>query len=84
MAIPTAKTIASSKAIPAFPAKNPAKHTPTAIPSGMLCSVTENVSMFSFFPLPFSSIFSAILLIKMRNKTPKANPTAAGTHEITP
>ena len=60
IAIPIAKSIASNKSIPVLPVKKPAKHTPTAIPSGMLCSVTENNNIFNFFPFLLFSIFSAI------------------------
>ena len=82
-ALPISKTTASRKLIPAFPAKKPAKHTPTAIPSGMLCSVTENNNIFNFLPFGLFSNLSAILFMKSKNITPNNNPTAAGIQDIT-
>ena len=78
IAIPIAKTIASINAIPVFPDKNPAKQTPTAIPSGILCKVIENNNIFIFLPSAFLSIFVATIFIKIKNNTPNAKPTVAG------
>ena len=56
----------------------------TAIPSGILCNVTENISIFSFFLFLLSEILSAIILVIIKKIIPDINPIDAGNQLKTP
>ena len=87
MAIPTASTSAPAIVMPVFCIIAPAKVTPTAIPSGRLCSVTASTSIVvlrkpDFTPSGFSlSIcrWGTRLSSSRRNPMPSKNPAAAGS-----
>ena len=92
IAIPIAKANAPAIVIPVFPISAPANVTPTAIPSGILWSVTANTIIVVF--LSFAFIPSVLSLFKCKcgitlsstsKKTiPSINPTAAGIHATFP
>ncbi len=83
-AIPTESANASMMVILPL-CKNPAKTTPTAIPSGILCSVTAKTSIVVFlsFECTPSTCSDAlckcgtILSIKSKNATPSKKPILA-------
>ena len=49
MAMPTDRAKAPARVIVVFSVSTPAKVTPTAMPSGILCRVTARTSMVVFF-----------------------------------
>ena len=53
IAIPMVRAKAPAAVMGALPVRRPANTTPTAMPSGRLCSVTANTSMVVFFKLLF-------------------------------
>lgn len=87
-----AKANAPAIVIPAFPRIAPANVTPTAIPSGILWSVTAKTSIVVFFSFAFTP--SGLLLSKCKwgitlsktskNTIPNKNPIVAGIHAIFP
>lgn len=87
-----AKVSAPAIVIPVFPIKTPAKVTPTAIPSGILWSVTASTIIVVFFNFDF--IPSGLLLSKCKcgiklskinkNTIPSKKPIAAGIQATFP
>lgn len=87
-----ANTNAPAIVIPEFPRIAPAKVTPTAIPSGILCSVTAKINIVVFFNFDFipsclllSKWICGIILSKTsKNITPNRKPIVAGIHPTLP
>ena len=87
IAIPSAKAAAEAIVIPASPAKAPATTAPTAIPSGMLWSVTASINLcrrpsFDLRPSSASDDMcwcGTTLSSISRNNIPNMKPVAAGT-----
>ena len=92
IAMPSASVNAPAIVICVSPKSAPAKVTPTAIPSGILCNVTANTIIVVFLTLVFmpsglsvSRCKCGITLSKSsKNAIPKINPTAAGIHATFP
>lgn len=92
MAMPTAKAVAAASDIPALPASAPATTAPTAIPSGMLCSVTASISIWrlpsdDFMPSGVSELtcwWGTRLSNASRKSMPRMMPTAAGIQLMRP
>ena len=92
MAIPIESANAPVIETPTSPMAAPAYTTPTAIPSGMLWSVTANIIIVVF--CNFALTPSGLSLSKCRcgikvsrtsrNTIPRTNPISAGTHAIFP
>ena len=88
MAIPIDKARAPAIVIPVLPVIAPAKVTPTAMPSGMLWSVTAKTSIVVFFrwvrgPSGLSllrCICGVTVSSKSRKPIPRRNPIAGGSH----
>ena len=90
--MPSDKVIAPAIDMPVFSARAPASTTPTAIPSGMLCSVTASTNMVER-PKPVltpsgtdESIWmcGTTLSNSSNEKIPARKPTVAGTHPTPP
>ena len=75
-----------------LPESMPANTTPTAMPSGMLCSVTARTSIVVFFREVFGPSASCVprcrcgitRSITSKNAMPKSMPVAAGTNANRP
>ena len=87
IAIPKARAAADVSVMPASPASAPATTAPTAMPSGMLCSVTASISFclrpsFDFGPSAVSDdrcwCGTKVSSIS-KNKMPMIKPTDAGS-----
>ena len=87
MAMPRERAKAPVRVISSSPWSIPANTTPTAIPSGILWSVTARTSMVVFFQLLFKPSGSSQSMCRWgtrwsmasRKAIPSRNPTAAGT-----
>ena len=92
MAMPMASAIAPAAEIAVSPESIPANTTPTAMPSGILCSVTANTSMAErpsvvCGPSGLSESMCRCGMIsssKSRKPMPSRKPAAAGSHSIPP
>ena len=88
MAMPTDKASAADSVTSAVPTMAPAKTTPTAMPSGMLCNVTANANMVVFFKRDFSPSGSSVSMCRCgitvsnssKKPMPAKKPMAAGHH----
>ena len=91
-AMPTASVSAPARVMPALPDAAPARTTPTAMPSGKLCSVTARTSIadlpsFADTPSGWSSPTcrcGTTVSSSSRKPTPPRNPTSAGSHAVLP
>ena len=90
--MPIARARAPAMVMVPLSASRPAKATPTAMPSGILCSVTANTSMVLFFQLPLGPSGSSASRCRWgisrsrasRNPIPRQKPTAAGINASFP
>jgi len=86
IAIPTDNAVAPAIVMLILPANAPAKATPTAIPSGILWSVTARIIIVIFLILHFVFLrltwkCGIIWLIRSSDIIPTKNPLAAGNHD---
>ena len=92
MAMPRDSARAAIRVICASPASQPAYTTPTAMPSGILCSVTASTSMVVFCRRLWGPSAFALFMCRWgitrsstsRNSTPSQKPTTAGTKDHLP
>ena len=78
--MPIDKAIASAKVTLQSGESIPAKTMPTAMPSGMLCTVTARTNFAAFVSFSFGKITSTI----GRSPTPSNRPTVAGKNDSLP
>ena len=87
IAIPIESAKASNKVIPAFWLINPANATPTAIPSGILCSVTAKISidvLFTFSALIFLCVLLPVILFSVLCFSNRSTNILTNINVITP
>lgn len=92
IAMPRDNAKALAAVICAFPERKPAYITPTAMPSGMLCSVTANTIIVVRLSLLFGPSDCSLPTCRWgirwskasKNSTPNQNPAKAGTNESAP